>query len=151
MQCIFSTILKKLYIRRPITIENSILSSLLIPFCGTCMNWSPRHYPCDCSYLCLGYFDIFFITGRSIFTYCGCTSCTVVPFFLLYRGAICVSCILFSANPSKWIGTKSQRKNRTKKEQDGSGVSGEDFCVLGGWTERLNWQLLNTVTLKIWL
>lgn len=76
MQCIFSTILKKLYIRRPITVENSILSSLLIPFCGTCMNWSPRHYPCDCSYLCLGYFDIFFITGRSIFTYCGCTCCS---------------------------------------------------------------------------
>ena len=76
MQCIFSMILKKLYIRRPITVENSILSSLLIPFCGTCMNWSPRHYPCDCSYLCLGYFDIFFITGRSIFTYCGCTCCS---------------------------------------------------------------------------
>ena len=93
MQCIFSTILKKLYIRRPITVENSILSSLLIPFCGTCMNWSPRHYPCDCSYLCLGYFDIFFITGRSIFTYCGCTCCSF--FFLLYRGAIYVSCILF--------------------------------------------------------
>ena len=76
MQCIFSMILKKLYTRRPITVENSILSSLLIPFCGTCMNWSPRHYPCDCSYLCLGYFDIFFITGRSIFTYCGCTCCS---------------------------------------------------------------------------
>ena len=76
MQCIFSMILKKLYIRRPITVENSILSSLLIPFCGTCMNWSPRHYPCDCSYLCLGYFDIFFITGRSIFTDCGCTCCS---------------------------------------------------------------------------